>query len=100
MSALSRRELLGRTLGLVTSVTAAGLVLSRSAAAAGACADAASESLRSSLRYEAVFANAAQACRACAFFTPLPDSAGCGNCAILSGPADATGHCESWSPRS
>lgn len=100
MNAFSRRVLLGRTLGVAAGAAAVGLIFPERASAAGACVDAASQSLRSSLRYETVAANAAQACRACAFFTPTPDSAGCGNCAILSGPADATGHCESWSPRS
>lgn len=99
MNPLSRRMLLGRTLGVLSTVTTLGLVLPRSASAAGTCVDAASESLRTSLHYEAVAADAAQRCQACAFFTPLPDAPGCGSCAILSGPADATGHCESWSPK-
>ena len=97
MPDLSRRLLLRRALQLTTALAAAP-VLVRAAKAADSCVDPQSESLRASLHYASVSPVAGQNCGACGFFTAA--QGGCGNCVIMSGPVDATGHCDSWSAKS
>jgi hypothetical protein len=67
---------------------------------AASCVDPQSESLRRSLHYSSPAPVQDQNCGACGFFTRNESQAGCGNCVIMSGPVDATGHCDSWSARS
>ena len=93
----TRRLLLRRALQLTTALAAAPALL-RSAQAADSCVDPQSESLRASLHYASVSPVANQNCGACGFFTA--SQGGCGNCVIMSGPVDATGHCDSWSAKS
>ena len=93
----SRRLLLRRALQLTTALVAAPALV-RQAAAAESCVDPQSESLRTSLHYASVSPVANQNCGACGFFTQT--QGGCGNCQIMSGPVDATGHCDSWSAKS
>ena len=97
MPPFNRRRLLARALALGS---AAGLGAGLIARASASCVQPESEGLRQSLNYTEVAADAAQSCAHCAFFTPDAAAAGCGACAILSGPADASGHCDSWSPPS
>lgn len=93
----SRRLLLRRALQLTTALAAAPALV-RTAQAAESCVDPQSESLRSSLHYASVSPVTGQNCGACGFFTAA--QGGCGNCVIMSGPVDATGHCDSWSAKS
>lgn len=95
---LSRREVLQRGVAITAGIAASQCLVSAAGAAGAGCADPASESLRESLHYAVGAAGDSQRCSACAFFS-APDGKGCGNCQILSGPADATGHCDSWSAR-
>jgi hypothetical protein len=93
MAGLTRRRVLLGALPLGL----AGFAFARGARAAG-CVQAESESLRASVNYVETAADPAVACARCAFFTAAPAGGGCGNCQILSGPVDATGHCDSFSP--
>jgi hypothetical protein len=94
MSGLSRRRLLFHAV----PIGLAGLAFARPARAAGSCVQPDSESLRASLNYVTTAADASAACAHCAYFAADPAGAGCGACQILSGPVDATGHCDSFSP--
>ena len=94
MPELTRRQLLIRVLPLA----AATVVVARAAAAADSCVDPESESLRDSLNYTSQAEDSAARCERCAFFTSDAARAGCGNCKMLSGLVDATGHCDSFSP--
>src|SRR5262245_8571397 len=93
----SRRLLLRRALQL-TAALAAAPALVRHATAAESCVDPQSQSLRTSLQYASGSPVSNQNCGACGVFTP--SQCGCGNCQIMSGPVDATGHCDSWSAKS
>ncbi len=99
MSEPSRRLLLRRALQFTLGVASLPRLVSV-AAAAESCVDPQSESLRASLHYASVSPVANQSCSGCAFFTPASSPAGCGKCEMMSGPVDATGHCDSWSARS
>jgi hypothetical protein len=94
MVGMTRRQLLQRTLALGLAGSASPLA----GRAAGACVEDASQSLRASVNYVAPAPDPASACARCAFFTADPSGGSCGNCQILSGPVDATGHCDSFSP--
>ena len=96
MAGMTRRRLLMGTLPLGIS----GLALARAARAAGSCVQPESEALRTSVNYVESAADPAAACARCAFFTADPGGGACGSCQILSGPVDATGHCDSFSPPS
>lgn len=67
--------------------------------AAESCADPASESLRTSLNYSSVSADAAKACGGCGFYTSDESKQACGNCVIMSGDVDEAGVCDSWAGR-
>ena len=95
----SRRKLLRQALQLTTALVAVPRIAG-AAASAASCVDPQSESLRGSLHYASPSPVANQNCAACSFFTPADPKTGCGNCVMMSGPVDATGHCDSWSPRS
>jgi hypothetical protein len=94
MAGMTRRRLLMGALPLGIS----GLALA--ARAAGSCVQPESEALRTSVNYVESAADPAAACARCAFFTADPAGGACGSCQILSGPVDATGHCDSFSPPS
>ena len=94
MAGVTRRRLL-----LALPLGAGALALAHGARAAASCVQPESESLRVSVNYVDKAADPALACARCAFFSADPAGA-CGNCQILSGPGDATGHCDSFSPPS
>ncbi len=96
MTGLTRRELLLHALPLGI----ASIACVRAAHAAGACVSPESEPLRASLNYTAAAADAAAACAHCAFFTADAAGGACGQCTILGGSVDRTGHCDSFSPPS
>ena len=98
VSDLHRRDLIRRGLLVLWATTTLPLV-ARQARAADSCVNPASESLRKSLHYAEKAADPAQPCKACGFFAPQDDKPACGNCMIMSGPVDATGHCDSWSAK-
>jgi High potential iron-sulfur protein len=66
-------------------------------AAATACADP-TDSLRASLHYAEMGPDAKATCAGCGFFEADGNKA-CGNCKIFNGPANAKGHCDSWSAK-
>ncbi|HET9388637.1 MAG TPA: high-potential iron-sulfur protein [Steroidobacteraceae bacterium] len=99
MDELPRRVILRRALQITAALAVAPRLIPR-AVAAESCVDPASESLRSSLHYASTAPNPKQSCGACGFFTGDQSKPGCGNCQIMSGPVDQTGHCDSWSARS
>jgi hypothetical protein len=76
-------------------------LMNRPANGADICVDSASDSLRMSLNYKLLAAAAQDTCSVCAFFTGKNGGGGssCGNCAIMSGPVDARGHCDSWAAK-
>lgn len=98
---LSRRKLLTRTL----QIPLGGLVLAAASSAFAAdktCVDlehldSGQKSIRESLNYTNTSPDAAKTCGKCGFFEAKGD--GCGSCMIFSGPAAATGHCDSWSAK-
>lgn len=100
----SRRKLLERGLQLPLG----GLLLAATATATAAHAadkvcvdmehlDSGAKSIRESLNYTNKSPDAAKTCAGCGFFEAKGD--GCGNCMIFTGPAAATGHCDSWSAK-
>jgi len=94
-----RRKLLRQALQLTTALVAVPRIAG-AAASAASCVDPQSESLRGSLHYASASPVADQTCAGCGFYTASDIKSGCGNCVMMSGPVDATGHCDSWSPRS
>lgn len=96
MAVMTRRRLL--LAALPSGIT--GLFLARSARAADSCVQPESEALRASVNYVEPAADPGANCARCAFFTADPAGGACGSCQILSGPVDATGHCDSFSPPS
>lgn len=78
------------------------LASARGVAADKVCADPAKlddgqKSLRDSLNYVEQSPDPSKICNGCSFFQPAGD--GCGTCQMLSGPANANGHCDSWGPK-
>ena len=53
-------------------------------------------SLRNSLSYVELSPHEEMRCINCVFFS-VSDTGGCGQCKILTGPANPHGHCVSWS---
>jgi|ERR1700733_3908866 hypothetical protein len=101
-SAISRRNLLQR--GLQASVGSLLALVARSTAAAGnVCADvqtmdSGQKSMRTSLNYTETSPDQTKTCSMCSFFQATNEA--CGTCMIFSGaPANAKGHCDSWSPK-
>jgi hypothetical protein len=98
---IDRRRFLTFAVAGVPLVAVAG----RSAGAlaqAAACYDSASLPLsqknrRRSLGYVEASTDPARRCTGCAFFTASGE--GCGTCALLSGPVNAGGLCNSFAPR-
>lgn len=97
MSTLPRRLMIHKLCHVTLIALAAPLVANRSRAA-DACGDPTSQPLRPSLNYAKTAPKASQTCSACGYYTPTTSSS-CGTCVIMSGPVDATGHCDSWSPK-
>lgn len=87
---LRRRHLLMR--GLIAAGTSA-YVLS-----AGTRDAAAQKSSKASLLYQE-HPHEGRRCGACKFFTPGPDAASAGTCAIVDGPIQPDGWCMAFSPR-
>jgi hypothetical protein len=54
--------------------------------------------LRKSLDYIEAAHDEKKTCSGCAYFT-AGQSGSCGRCQVLNGPANAKGHCSSWSAR-
>jgi hypothetical protein len=94
MAGMTRRRLLQRALALGL----AGGALPPARSVAEGCVEDASQSLRASVNYVEPAPEPASACARCAFFTADPAGGACGSCQILSGPVDATAHCDSFSP--
>ena len=94
----TRREVLLRGVSFVSAVSLLPLA-GRAQSAEPACVRVDSEPLRESLSYADPSPDPAISCRNCGFFT-AKGAAGCGDCMIMSGPVNATAHCESWSKRS
>ena len=103
---ISRRDALHQIVGLAA---VAGVLSACGKAhvqkAASACVDmealsASEASMRSSAHYVEQSPDPAKPCKACTFFTAAGDGGACGSCQILSGPANANGHCDSWAGKS
>ena len=100
---ITRRKLLARSVqvplgGVLVAAVAAG----EAAAGAKVCADpnamdSGQRSIRESLNYVEMSKDPKMTCAACGFFTAKGD--GCGDCMIFTGPANAMGHCDSWSAK-
>lgn len=104
MTSISRRKLLER--GVQISVGGAVVATAGTAVAAEAklCADpkamdGGQKSIRMSLNYVEMAADPTMACGKCGFFAADAANAGCGQCMIFTGPANAMGHCDSWAPK-
>jgi hypothetical protein len=94
-ASITRRRLLQNAAVTLGALTAA----SRTIAAAPCVApDGDDSSLRKSLHYAESSATPAQKCSGCSFFSDQQGA--CGKCAIFNGPANPSGHCDSWSARS
>lgn len=98
MNELPRRRFL-RTAATLAASAALAPQLIPLARAADSCTDPASEALRVSMNYVSKAADAAQSCATCGFFAADEAKPACGGCQIMSGPVDAAGHCDSWSPK-
>jgi hypothetical protein len=90
----SRRKVIESGLLLVPVIA---FPASLAKAAATACADP-TDSLRASLHYAEMGPDATMVCGGCGFFEADGKNA-CGNCKIFNGPANAKGHCDSWSAK-
>jgi hypothetical protein len=90
----SRRKVIEAGLLLVPAIV---FPASLAKAAATACADP-TDSLRASLHYAEMGPDATMVCGGCGFFEADGKNA-CGNCKIFNGPANAKGHCDSWSAK-
>ena len=103
---LSRRNLLRQSVQLPLG----GLLLAAAASPAAFAADAkkvcadpkamdsGQRSIREALNYVEMAKDPTMTCADCGFFQATAD--GCGTCMIFTGPANAQGHCESWSAKS
>jgi hypothetical protein len=96
---LSRRDLLQRSVELPLGIFLALHAVEASADAGKLCADpttmdSAQRSARESLHYTEASPDPAKSCSVCSFFQPAAPP--CGSCMIFNGPANATGHCDSW----
>ncbi len=106
MNRITRRTVLA--LGLKSTGAAlavAGLAAcAKQETAALSCADpnsltASETSLRQASQYVVKAPDPAKNCAGCAFFTADAAAKVCGQCQILSGTVDATGHCTSWAAK-
>jgi hypothetical protein len=99
MTDLGRRLVLRQMCVAFASGVAAPALVS-AADAPASCVNPDSESLRTSLHYASVSPVAGQSCSLCSFFTRDEAKPACGQCAIMSGPVDEKGRCDSFSARS
>ena len=90
MGKLLRRHFLIKSTQVLSAATLIPVV-----AKAQQCVDVQSEELRESLNYQDPGPDPQQQCKACGFFEMK--SAPCGYCMIMTGPVNASAHCESWS---
>lgn len=104
MTSISRRKLLER--GVQISVGGAVVAAAGTAMAAEGkvCADpkamdGGQKSIRMSLNYTEMAPDQTMVCGKCGFFTADAANAGCGQCMIFTGPANAKGHCDSFAPK-
>ena len=100
----SRRGLLKRSVQLPFGLflASAGASTLMAAESGGVCADPSAmdggqKGIRDSLHYTEASSDPTKTCLGCGFFQATAN--GCGTCAIFSGPANAKGHCDSWSPK-
>jgi anaerobic selenocysteine-containing dehydrogenase len=98
MTTLRRRRFI-RHAAQLAAAAALGPQLIPIARAADSCTNPDSEALRVSVSYVAKAADATQSCATCGFFGADDAKPACGGCQIMGGPVDATGHCDSWSPK-
>jgi hypothetical protein len=99
-SQTTRRRLLALSAGLPFAALAFTKAWADAADKSQACVDPddMDDGLRKSLHYAEVAPDPQKACAGCSFYTPEAGS-GCGHCQIMNGPANAHGHCDSWSPK-
>jgi hypothetical protein len=99
---MSRRKALIKCAATTFIGTVAIIATGESQAADKVCADpksidAGARSIRESLKYTEAFPDTSMRCAACAFYQAgAPE---CGMCQIFSGLVNASGHCDSWSPK-
>ena len=99
---ISRRTLIEQGMRLGGFALAAMATVQTASAADKLCADPKAMDggqlgIRESLNYVEKSPEAAKTCGNCAFFQAAGD--GCGTCMIFTGPANAGGHCDSWSAK-
>ncbi len=99
----SRRTLLVRACQVIPSATTL-LLVGGCGNRTAVCADpnelsVAENSLRTAAHFTEESPDPQKVCAGCAFFHPSADSAQCGHCDIFNGPANAGGHCDSWSQK-
>jgi hypothetical protein len=104
-SLLSRRALLARALQLSAVGAVSTASLGCSSGPAALCADPAKlsdaeNSLRASVRYTEKTPRSDQSCATCGFFASSAADPACGQCALLKGPVNSRGYCDSWSASS
>jgi hypothetical protein len=97
---LARRQFLGCCVGLPLL---AAMATSRAAGAAQNCTENedisdSEQAMRNSLEYTDASADPKKTCGGCQYFMSA-GSAECGKCQILNGPANAKGHCTSWTAK-
>ena len=99
----TRRKLLARGAALpLAGLAVFGVSRAAAAGAAPACADpnvldSGQMSIRESLNYVEQSKDPMKVCDGCGFLKDVKGS--CGNCDIFNGPANVSGHCDSWSPK-
>ncbi len=108
MTVSSRRSFLSFGIKVTVAGAAAATLSacgSKQAASASACVDvdsltASEHSLRESMHYVEKAPNPAESCAGCEFFTADPGGGACGTCQMfVGGPANPTGHCDSWAAK-
>lgn len=103
---LTRRSLLTRASHLplaVLALTALG-ACAREDKKRMVCVDPAAltatdKSARAESHYVETASDPTKTCQGCKYFEPDEGGGACGKCNIFQGPANAGGHCDSWSPR-
>ncbi len=100
----SRRVLLRDGCNLVVAGAFLSGARSHGAETRSVCVDlTASESnpsLRESLNFTEESPYPEKLCSGCAYFVPEDGTPPCGGCQIFSGPTNAGGYCDVWSPKS
>lgn len=108
MDALTRRmfcRLCLTTTAATAAVTLTACSGGKSGSASASCADPeamspSETSLRQANHYGERSDDAAKTCKGCTFFTAGADATACGTCQIFTGgPANPSGHCDSWAAK-